>query len=282
MPTPTRRTAVRALSALITTLAVVSLAFVTGAPVEAKARAACPVAPTVIAHRGGEERYVENSGNAFRNATRVGAGFWETDVRFTSDNVPVLMHDATVDRTSDGTGAIADLTWAQMQGMALDGGQRIPTLWDLMNDQSVDKAYAFVELKVTPTEAQWVQFAAALNSRAADGGPKPVITSFDTVVLGQAATRLPGYTRGLIQSVGDVDPATVTPYASILLKHHDSITSSRVVKWTTGGLKVYAWADPSADPSSEWARMATYGGLVSGYITSSPQAYLLWSSNRVC
>lgn len=243
--------------------------------------AACVNIP-VVAHRGGSEWYIENSRNAFRDSDNSGAGFWETDVRFTSDNVPVLMHDATVDRTTNGTGQVADLAYAEVAGMRTDDDQPIPTLRDLMNDQYVDKAYAFVELKTTPTEAQWQAFAAALTSREGLGGPKPTISSFDTAVLDQAATRLPGYARALIQSVGDANPADITPHASILLKHHDSITWSRLSKWTGAGLKVYVWADPNADPQSEWLRMAGYGTAVSGYITSSPQAYLTWQRGRTC
>lgn len=266
-------------------LAVVSIALVLVAtPVEArgKAKTACPTAPAVVSHRGGEEYYAENTLNAFRSSTNLGGKFWETDVRFTSDDVPVIMHDATVDRTTNGTGAVSDLTYAEILALRTSDDQPVPTLAEVVNDQSVDKAYAFIELKVAPTEAQWETFSTALLSRAGKGGPQPVITSFDTGVLDEVATRLPGYARGLIQSTGDADPATITPHASILLKHHDSITSARLTKWTVAGLKVYAWADPTADPPSEWGRMTGYSGMVSGYITSTPQAYLLYMSSRVC
>lgn len=282
MPSLPRPSAVRPLSVLITTLVVVGLAFATGAPVEAKARAACPVAPTVVAHRGGEEGYVENTRNAFRSAKNSGTGFWETDVRFLADNTPVIMHDATVDRTTDGTGAVADMSLPQWQALSTSDYQPVPTLWDWANDQSVDKAYAFLEIKVMPTEAQWSALISTLAAREGWGGPRPTISSFDTALLAQVASRMPGYTRALIQSTGDADPAAITPYASILLKHHDAITWSRLSKWTTAGIKVYAWADPNADPQSEWVRMTGYGGLVSGYVTSYPQAYQLWSSSRVC
>lgn len=243
----------------------------------------CVVVPP-IAHRGGTERYVEDTRNAFRAAP---VGFWENDVQFTLDNVPIIMHDATVDRTTNGTGAVAALTWAQISLLRTADDQPVMTLRDFINDQSVDRVYAFVEIKTAPTEAQWATFIAAVKSREGWGGPRPAISSFDAATLDQVAVRLPGYTRALIQSTGDADPADITPHASILLKHHDSITAARLTKWTSAGLRVYAWADPAADPSSEWQRISSYStdtaaGSVSGYITATPQAYLNWQSSATC
>lgn len=246
------------------------------------AQAATCSTPGPVAHRGGTERYTENTRRAFRDATKSGVNFWENDVRFTADDVPVIMHDETVDRTTDGTGAVADLTYAQIATLRTADGQPVPTLADFINDQSFASAYAFVEPKVMPTEAQWAIFVDTIRSREGWGGPKPVIESFDPAVLDQVAIRLPGYTRALDQSVGDADPADITPHASILLKHHDAITASRLAKWVSAGLRVYAWADPAAgDDASEWARMATYRDpsgklLVSGFITSKPSAYVAW------
>lgn len=224
-----------------------------------------------VAHRFGTERYVENTLNAaVDTAANVGVRFLETDVRFTADDVPVIMHDETVDRTTNGTGAVADLTLPQWRDLRTADDQAVPTLRDFINTQSVLKAYAFVELKTAPTDWQWAMFVAAVKSREGKGGPRPVISSFDPAVLDRVAAELPGYSRALIQSAGDADPADITPHASILLKHHDAITWARYAKWTSAGLRVYAWADPAADPASEWLRLS----YVSGYVTSSPAAFL--------
>jgi len=241
------------------------------------ASAAACVIPSPVAHRGGNVRYTENSRNAFRDASNVGVNFWETDVRFTSDNVPIIMHDETVDRTTDGTGAVADLTYAQIAEMRTNDDQPVPTLRDFINDQSVDAAYAFVELKVNPTDAQWTSFLAALASRPGSS-PKPAISSFDAATLDEAKVEAPEYTRALIQDVGDVDPATVTPHASILIKEHNAITAARMSKWTAAGLKIYAW---TVDDVSEWQRMSTYPGM-SGVITDQPQAYVTWKHSLTC
>lgn len=73
-----------------------------------------------IAHRGYNMSAPENTLPAFKMAREKGFSWVETDIQFTSDGVPVLIHDWTVDRTSDGTGKITDMTYAEAS--ALDFG----------------------------------------------------------------------------------------------------------------------------------------------------------------
>lgn len=235
--------------------------------------AVCPVSPG-IAHRGGNEHYVENTDNANRDATNVGVNQRETDIRFTSDDVPIIMHDPDVDRTTNGTGNVADLTAADIAVMRTADDQPIPTFRQYINDAQVDGAKLFIELKVNPTDDQWESFKDALTSRSIPTS-RIIIMSFDKPTLTEAATELSTYQRGLVQGVGDVDPATVLPYATNLIKDHNAITWSRNEKWTDAGLKVYAW---TVDDAGEWARMS----YTSGVITDKPTAYLAWQKARVC
>ena len=79
--------------------------------------------PLLIAHRGGAKLAPENTLAAFRRAVDVWeADMLELDVRATSDGEIVVIHDATVDRTTDGTGEVADLPWEALQ--ELDAGHR--------------------------------------------------------------------------------------------------------------------------------------------------------------
>jgi glycerophosphoryl diester phosphodiesterase len=75
-----------------------------------------------IAHRGGGLLAPEETLVAYENAVAVGAGALECDTHATSDGVVVCMHDETVDRTTDGTGAIRDLTFEALR--TLDAGYR--------------------------------------------------------------------------------------------------------------------------------------------------------------
>lgn len=86
----------------------------------AAALAAPPVNTRASAHRGDSKNAPENTLPAIESAVRKGAHQIEFDVKFTSDHQLVLMHDATVNRTTNGKGRVADLTFAQIR--ALDAG----------------------------------------------------------------------------------------------------------------------------------------------------------------
>lgn len=80
-------------------------------------------APLLVAHRGGSRLAPENTMHAFRDAVdRWGADMLELDVHLTSDGEVVVLHDDTVDRTTNGSGAVARLTWGEVS--RLDAGYR--------------------------------------------------------------------------------------------------------------------------------------------------------------
>lgn len=80
----------------------------------------------VLAHQGGDGEWPSNTLLAFQNAADLGVDALEMDVHMSSDGEIVVIHDATVDRTTDGTGAVKDMTLAELQ--ALDAGYDWPTL----------------------------------------------------------------------------------------------------------------------------------------------------------
>ena len=69
----------------------------------------------VIAHRAGRGIMPENTLTAIRNAIRLGVDYVELDIRATKDGHLVIMHDGTVDRTTNGTGAVKDLDFAAIR-----------------------------------------------------------------------------------------------------------------------------------------------------------------------
>lgn len=81
-----------------------------------------------IAHRGASGHAPENTLAAFRLAAELGADMVELDVRVSADGVPVVIHDSSVDRTTNGTGLVRDLTLSQLQQLDAGGGESIPTL----------------------------------------------------------------------------------------------------------------------------------------------------------
>lgn len=88
--------------------------------------------PYVIAHRGNRALHPENTLTAFRRALEDGADIVETDIRVTRDQAFVCIHDATLDRTTSGSGKVARLTLAEIRQHTASGGgggdERVPTL----------------------------------------------------------------------------------------------------------------------------------------------------------
>lgn len=225
--------------------------------------------PADVAHRGGNEVHTENTRRAFSDAMAHGAQWLETDVRFTSDDYPVIMHDPTVDRTTDGTGNVADMTLAQLRALRTPDGQYVPTLYEFLSDLEAHAGVrAFTELKVVPTTAQWTTFDERYTWLAATADT--VVTSFDKTML--TPIRDHGHTPGWIDGLGDRDPAEITPYTSYYLKHQWSVTWDRAHKWAAAGLQVFPW---TADAPADWDRFRSDG--VAGVITNTPDAYAVWS-----
>src|ERR671926_1519538 len=93
--------------------------------------------PRAFAHRGwhvGELAGMENSLAAFRRAVAEGYHYLETDVRATRDGVVVVMHDATLDRTTDRSGAIERLDWQTVCTARVGGREPVCQLADLLEE----------------------------------------------------------------------------------------------------------------------------------------------------
>jgi glycerophosphoryl diester phosphodiesterase len=82
---------------------------------------------SIVAHRGAKNLAPENTIAAFEAAAALGADYMEVDVRPTRDKRLILMHDATVDRTTNGHGAVAALTFEEIRRLDAGGGQKIPS-----------------------------------------------------------------------------------------------------------------------------------------------------------
>ncbi len=106
------------------------------------------LAPPVAGHRGSTlNGATENGLPAFAAATALGAGWLDLDVRVTSDGYLVVMHDATVDRTTDGSGAVAGMSLAQVRALRLLDGSRVPTVSEVLQWATGTDAQLSVELK---------------------------------------------------------------------------------------------------------------------------------------
>ncbi|BAV06843.1 glycerophosphoryl diester phosphodiesterase [Filimonas lacunae] len=142
------------------------LAFTIGS-VAAQTRPALP-APKhsliVIAHRGNHVAVPENSIAAIEQAIACGADYVEMDVRTTADGKLVLMHDATVNRTTNGEGNVASLTFNEVRALQLkatDGKTyKVPTLEEALA-ACKDKIHIYLDFKVADVANTYALIKAA-------------------------------------------------------------------------------------------------------------------------
>lgn len=163
--------------------------------------------PLWIAHRGAGTLAPENTLAAFRLGARQGYRCFECDVKLSADGVPFLLHDATLERTTDGQGAAGDRTWAELSRLdagrwhsPAHAGEPLPTL---------DAVAAFVrrnghtlniEIKPTPGhEENTGRVVAEQARRLWDGAPcPPLISSFRPDALRAARDAAPELPRALL------------------------------------------------------------------------------------
>ena len=102
--------------------------------------------PVALAHRGGALDGLENSLAAFGRAWQLGYRWFETDARLTADGVLVALHDPTLDRATDRTGAVAELPWREVRAARIAGREPVPTIEEVL--AGWPEARVVVELKV--------------------------------------------------------------------------------------------------------------------------------------
>lgn len=145
--------------------------------------------PIIEAHRGYSAMYPENTLCAFRQAIAVGAPSIELDVHATADGEIVVMHDATVDRTTNGKGTIAQMTLAELKRLdvgawkaACFAGERIPTLAETLALTDESNVAFNVEIKAFASTDAVKKLVALLHEHAPRGGSH-VVSSFDVNAL---------------------------------------------------------------------------------------------------
>ncbi len=131
-----------------------------------------------IAHRGASAFRPENTMEAFMEAITSGTDGIEMDVRQTADGHLVLLHDETVDRTTDGTGAISKLTLKQVKALDAGMGARIPTLEEVFSHFARDKVILHLDIKSPGIEKEVVEMVHRFSC-----GDRVLICSFQPTVL---------------------------------------------------------------------------------------------------
>jgi len=204
-----------------------------------------PDSPALIAHRGFAARNPENTVSAFRDALAAGADGVELDVRAAADGTPVVCHDATVDRTTDGTGAVTDHAPADLAALSVAGGAAgVPTLAAVLDALPPTTVYA--ELKEAGV-------ADAAATRLAASDHDVVVSSFDAEAL--ATPRKRGLATALLAaSDGSEAVARAADLGCAMVHLHASVCAAEVVGAAhERGLRVAAWTlAPPGTAGDDW------------------------------
>lgn len=207
----------------------------------------------ILAHRGGADHAPENTFAAFDLACEWAADGLEADVRATRDDVAVLMHDDSVDRTTNGAGAVAALSWDEVARLdassAFEGRvspQGVPRL-DAFLDRYAGRLALCLEVKSADAVKPTIE---SIRTRGLDDRPDIELMSFEQEIVDALRAALPRMRlAGLVR--GMLDDAAIAWAVSRRLVHVgprvDQITPEQVAAAQRAGLAVQVWGIKSRD-----------------------------------
>ena len=165
--------------------------------------------PRVVGHRGAAASAPENTLAGIRRAHALGVSWVEFDVNLTRDGVAVLMHDATLERTTDGKGTVEETDWEDLRRLDAGrwfapafAGERVPSFAETIELLLALGLSANVEIKPSPgREAETgTAVAAELARRWPTDRALPLLSSFQEASLAAARDAVPVLPRGLLIS----------------------------------------------------------------------------------
>lgn len=232
-----------------------------------------------VAHRGYSWVAPENTLAALAGAIRAGATHVEFDVRTTADGVPVVIHDRTVDRTTDGSGHVWDLKSDEIR--ALDAGSwfspafaglRVPLLSEVLALPWGDTSL-LLEIK-PPASAEEVERIVAMLGDLAD---RTIVQSFDPEVVRLVRDVAPHLRRGLLRLRFEADTVPLATSLGVVCCNptvKDVLGDpSTVASLAAEGIGVMPW---TANDIAEWPALAEAG--VAGLITDRAGELTGWAS----
>ncbi len=167
--------------------------------------APAPLRPWIIAHRGASGQYPENTYAAFDAAIEFGADFLELDLQLTKDGQLAVIHDSTLDRTTNGKGDVSRYTLEELQAFDAGSwkdsrfkGERIPIFKDVLQKYSTEIG---ILIEVKPTE-YLEKLAGELAKLLAENlnakSRQIIVQSFDEAFLMEFKRRMPSIPLGIL------------------------------------------------------------------------------------
>jgi glycerophosphoryl diester phosphodiesterase len=238
--------------------------------------------PLVIGHRGAMGYAPENTMTSFEQAIQLGSDMLEFDVRLTKDGDPVVVHDANLDRTSNKSLNVSDLSTKDV--LALDAGswfdlrfsgERIPRLSTLLKwaqtkkSKTGNKLGFLVELKVEGDEGRRDMLVKAVvkELKQFNALNRSVLISFDEPILLACRRISPTTSTGYLysDSLYDALDRAKKLKTNHILPRKDRVTGDLVEESHAAGMAVVAW---TADRLDEFRKLVVWG--VDGIATNYP------------
>jgi glycerophosphoryl diester phosphodiesterase len=242
-----------------------------------------PGAPLrVWAHRGGSSAAPENTAASDEVARRARAEWIENDVQPTKDGVPVILHDTTVDRTTDGTGAVRSLTADQVTGLDAGSwfapayvGQRVPTLASQLDGLKTRGGNLLLEVKGEHTRDSVERIVQEIHGRGMSS--RVFVQSFEPQHLRWMRELAPELPLGLLRSALDPDPVAIAKDLELSAYNpSDAAFQTRpgiVADLHAAGVAVNVW---TVDDATRWNALEKAG--VDGIITNRPAELAGWNA----
>ncbi len=229
--------------------------------------------PLVIAHRGDSAHRPENTLASFASALEVGASMVELDVQLTGDGHVVVLHDASVDRTTDGRGDLRQMTLAEVR--ALSAGfhekfgeawtsERVPTLAEALALLQ-GRARVMIEIKkesVSDDEEGGIEARTIAEVRRQNLSDQVAFISFEHRALLRCRKLAPEVTRGHL--FGRTPPQEVIPAArdagcGIVMPHKSQLSDAIADEVHGAGLRLATWVVDEPSELKALARFGLYG-----------------------
>ncbi len=197
----------------------------------------------VTGHRGAAAVEPENTLRGFHYALSLGVNYVELDVHLSKDDELIVMHDAAVDRTTNGSGQIADMTLAEIKRLDAGQGESVPTLHEVVATfQAAWAKGSQTRLKIElkgPNTAQ--PTVACVQHYGIED--RVVLSSFDAERVAEAKKLLPQAACAFISSKLDPDPLKIALRigAGAVNLQHKSATREMVERAHAAGLQVCVW-----------------------------------------
>mgnify|MGYP000557144339 FL=1 len=191
----------------------------------------------VIGHRGAAGLEPENTLRSVRRAIELGVDRVETDVRVSKDGRLVIMHDETVDRTTNGHGYVSELTFDELRSLDAGMGEKIPTLKEIL-EFTMGKAKLEIELKVPEATEPTIQLVEELNAEK-----DVIVISFIHDLLERVHDLSPNIKTGALffDVPKDILQRALKVHASSIHVYYRNVNSELVRKAHRSGLEVAVW-----------------------------------------